>query len=89
MRCFYVLKKWSSAKLSLNRDLSLNKKSLNQDCTIPQQTALLCLYLTVQIFELVYTESTKNSTIEITDYFFKESFSFFVDDYDCVLCTVQ
>ena len=34
MRCFYVLKKWSSAKLSLNRDLSLNKVSLNRDCTV-------------------------------------------------------
>ena len=34
MRCFYVLKKWSSAKLSLNRDLSLNKMSLNWDCTV-------------------------------------------------------
>ena len=34
MRCFYVLKKWSSAKLSLNRDLSLNKMSLNRDCTV-------------------------------------------------------
>ena len=33
MRCFYVLEKWSSAKLSLNRDLSLNKMSLNRDCT--------------------------------------------------------
>ena len=29
MRCFYVLKKWSSAKLSLN------KMSLNRDCTVP------------------------------------------------------
>ena len=34
MRCFYVLKKWSSAKLSLNRGLSLNKVSLNRDCTV-------------------------------------------------------
>ena len=34
MRCFYVLKKWSSIKLSLNRDLSLNKVSLNRDCTV-------------------------------------------------------
>ena len=34
MRCFYVLKKWSSAKLSLNRDLSLNKMSLNRVCTV-------------------------------------------------------
>ena len=34
MRCFYVLKKWSFAKLSLNRDLSLNKMSLNRDCTV-------------------------------------------------------
>ena len=34
MRCFYELKKWSSAKLSLNRDLSLNKMSLNRDCTV-------------------------------------------------------
>ena len=34
MRCFYVLKKWSSAKLSLNRDLSLNKMSLNRDCNV-------------------------------------------------------
>ena len=34
MRCFYVLKKWSSTKLSLNRDLSLNKMSLNRDCTV-------------------------------------------------------
>ena len=35
MKCFYVLlKKWSSAKLSLNRDLSLNKVSLNRDCTV-------------------------------------------------------
>ena len=34
MRCFYVLKKRSSAKLSLNRDLSLNKVSLNRDCTV-------------------------------------------------------
>ena len=34
MRCFYVLKKWSSAKLSLNPDLSLNKVSLNRDCTV-------------------------------------------------------
>ena len=34
MRCFYVLKKWSSAKLSLNWDLSLNKVSLNRDCTV-------------------------------------------------------
>ena len=34
MRCFYVLKKWSSAKLSLNWDLSLNKMSLNRDCTV-------------------------------------------------------
>ena len=25
---------WSSAKMSLNRDLSLNKVSLNQDCTV-------------------------------------------------------
>ena len=38
MRCFYVLKKWSSAKLSLNRDLSLNKMSLNQDCTVHQNS---------------------------------------------------
>ena len=36
MRCFYVLKKWSSAKLSLNRDLSLKKMSLNRDCTVLQ-----------------------------------------------------
>ena len=34
MRCLYVLKKWSSEKLSVNRDLSLNKVSLNRDCTI-------------------------------------------------------
>ena len=34
MRCFYVLKKWSSEKLSLNRDLSLNNMSLNRDCTV-------------------------------------------------------
>ena len=34
MRCFYVLKKRSPAKLSLNRDLSLDKVSLNQDCTV-------------------------------------------------------
>ena len=34
MRCFYVLKKWSSTKLSLNRDLSLNKMSLQRDCTV-------------------------------------------------------
>ena len=34
MRCFYVLKKWSSAKLSLNWYLSLNKMSLNRDCTV-------------------------------------------------------
>ena len=34
MRCFYVLKKWSSAKLSLNWDLSLNKVSLNWDGTV-------------------------------------------------------
>ena len=34
MRCFYVLKKWSPTKLSLNRDLSLNKMSLNWDCTV-------------------------------------------------------
>ena len=34
MRCFYVVKKWSSANLSLNRDLSLNKMSLNRDCTV-------------------------------------------------------
>jgi hypothetical protein len=27
-------KKMSSAKLSLNRDLSLNKVSLNRDCTV-------------------------------------------------------
>ena len=40
MRCFYVLKKWSSAKLSLNRDLSLNKVSLNRDCTVLFQTFL-------------------------------------------------
>ena len=31
---FKVKKKWSSAKLSLNRDLSLNKMSLNRDCTV-------------------------------------------------------
>ena len=37
MRCFYVLKKWSSSKLSLNRDLSLNKMSLNRDCTVLPQ----------------------------------------------------
>ena len=35
MRCLYVLKKWSSAKLSLNWYLSLNKMSLNRDCTVP------------------------------------------------------
>ena len=34
MRCFYVVKKWSSAKLSLNRGLSLNKMSLNRECTV-------------------------------------------------------
>ena len=35
MRCFSVVKKiWSSEKLSLNRDLSLNKVSLNWDCTV-------------------------------------------------------
>ena len=34
MRCFYVLKKWSSTKLSLNCDLSLNKVSLNWDSTV-------------------------------------------------------
>ena len=34
MRCFCVLKKWSSAKLSLNPDLSLNKMSLNWNCTV-------------------------------------------------------
>ena len=34
MRYFYVPKKWSSAKLSLNPDLSLNKMSLNWDCTV-------------------------------------------------------
>ena len=37
MRCSYALKKWSSAKLSLNRDLSLNKLSLNRDCTVYQK----------------------------------------------------
>ena len=31
---FLCTKKWSSAKLSLNRDLSLNKVSLNRDCTV-------------------------------------------------------
>ena len=31
---FYLRKKWTSAKLSLNRGLSLNKMSLNRDCTV-------------------------------------------------------
>ena len=34
MRCFYVLKNWSSAKVSLNRGLSLNKMSLNRGSTV-------------------------------------------------------
>ena len=41
MRCFYVLKKWSFAKLSLNRDLSLNKVSLNRDCTVSSYSGKL------------------------------------------------
>ena len=31
---FLCTKKWSSAKLSLNRDLSLNKVLLNRECTV-------------------------------------------------------
>ena len=33
---FLCTKKWSSAKLSLNRDLSLSKMLLNRECTVLQ-----------------------------------------------------
>ena len=58
MRCFYVLKKWSSAKLSLNRDLSLNKMSLNQDCTVLFIPAIL-FYVTkprLNRFKPIFTQ---------------------------------
>ena len=44
MRCFYVLKKWSSAKLSLNRDFSLNKVSLNPDCTVLKDSCFFVIF---------------------------------------------
>ena len=44
MRCFYVLKNWSSSKLSLNRDLSLNKMSLNE----------IALYSLLRFFKFPY-----------------------------------
>ena len=47
MRCFYVLKKWSSAKLSLNCDLSLNKVSLNRDCTVLSLSCAEFLFILV------------------------------------------
>ena len=50
MRCFYVLKKWFSAKLSLNRDLSLNKMSLNRDCTVHSNLVIRNFLVTLKLF---------------------------------------
>ena len=66
MRCFYVLKKWSSAKLSLNRDLSLNKMSLNRDCTVFSILLADLVDLAVmKMFEILKEYSKFNFNINI------------------------
>ena len=69
MRCFYVLKKWSSAKLSLNRDLSLNKVSLNRDCTVLKVS---------EILRVVFMNKTNTKSLksQLTQKFKTANFSF-------------